>query len=163
MINIHPNEKLMRFCIEVAKKNLEKKQYALGALVVDENGDILSVKNSNLISGYDPTAHPEIVVIRESAKKKKSRYLKGCYLYTTLEPCPMCTSAAIWAKMEGIVFGARQQDAIDYAKAHPSDIFTWRQIEVPSISIAQRGSPKIKIVPDFLRENCIELFDICFN
>lgn len=156
------NQELMARCIEVAKENLGRGQYALGALVVDKKGIILSAQSSNLISGYDPTAHPEIVAIRESAEKNKSRYLEGCYLYTTLEPCPMCTAAAIWARMDGIVYGARQQDAIDYANTHKSNIFTWRQIEVPSILIAQRGIPRIEIIPDVLREKCVELFEMCF-
>lgn len=157
-----PNINIMEHCIQLAKNNLAKQQYALAALVVDANENIIYETNSKLITGYDPTAHPEVVAIRESAKIMKSRYLRGCFLYTTLEPCPMCTSAAIWAKMDGIVFGAYQQDAINYAKENPSDIFTWRQIEIPSKLIAQKANPKIDIYPGVLRDECIKLFDLCY-
>jgi tRNA(Arg) A34 adenosine deaminase TadA len=155
---IHPNDDLMRTCIEAAKKDLKKNQYAIAAMVVDDNGVILSLRSSNLVEGYDPTAHPEIVAIRESAEMRKSRYLEDCYLYTTLEPCPMCTSAVIWAKMRGIIFGASQEDAAEYAHNNKSDILTWRQITVPSAVIAENGTPQIKIYTGILRDECKELF-----
>lgn len=155
---IHPNDELMKICIETAKKDLKNNQYVLGAMVVDENGDVLSLKNSNLISGYDPTAHPEIVAIRESAEKRKSRYLEGCYLYSTLEPCPMCTSAVVWAKMAGIIFGAFQEDALEFSRNNKSDILTWRQITITSNEIAVKGTPKIKIYGGVLRSECKKLF-----
>lgn len=158
----HPSNELMKRCIFLAKDGLESRQYALAALVADENGKILYETSSKLIKSYDPTAHPEIVALRKSAELIKSRYLKGCYLYTTLEPCPMCTSAAIWAKLDGIVFGAYQEDAIEYAKKNPSEIFTWRQIELPAAVVAERGKPKIKIFPGVLREKCKELFSLCY-
>ncbi|GHU44805.1 hypothetical protein FACS1894190_16500 [Spirochaetia bacterium] len=154
----HPNEELMKKCIEIAKSSHEKNQYALGALIADERGNIITIKSSNLISSYDPTAHPEIVVIRKAAEMLKSRYLPSCYLYTTLEPCPMCTSAAIWAKMGGIVFGAYQEDAIEFSKNNPSDIFTWRQIKVHANEIIANGSPVINLFPGVLRDECINLF-----
>lgn len=157
-----PDINIMEHCIGLAKNNLQRKQYALAALVADENGNIIYETSSKLITGYDPTAHPEVVAIRESANIMKSRYLKGCYLYTTLEPCPMCTSAAIWAKMKGIIFGAYQEDAINYAKENPSDIFTWRQIEMPSKLIVQKANPKIEIYSGVLRDECIKLFDLCY-
>ena len=160
-MTIHPNEHIMKRCIDMAQFNLEKGQYALGALVVDRCGQIISESASRLITGYDPTAHPEIIAIREAAQIAKSRYLPGYYLYTTLEPCPMCTSAVIWAKMEGIVFGALQEDAIEYAKEHPSNIYTWRQITINSKSVAENGTPKIKIYGGILREECKALFALC--
>jgi tRNA(Arg) A34 adenosine deaminase TadA len=157
---IHPNSELMKICIEKAKNKFKSNQYAIGAMVVDEDGNIISLKNSNLITGYDPTAHPEIVAIRESAKKRKSRYLNNCYLYTTLEPCPMCTSAVIWAKMSGIVFGAFQEDALEIEHKNNSSLFTWRQINISSTEIALKGTPKIKIYGGILRDECKCLFNL---
>ena len=162
MFSHHPNIELMNYCIDLAKKDLQQGQYALAAIIVDSNGNVLSEAASRLISGCDPTAHPEIVALRSAAKKNNSRYLEGCYLYTTLEPCPMCTAAAIWAKLEGIVFGSYQVDAIRYAKEHPSDLFTWRQIQIPAQSIADKGTPLLKIFPAIQRDKCLELFSLCY-
>ena len=57
----------------------------------------------------------------------QSRVLEGCYLFTTLEPCPMCASAAIWAKMQGIVYGAYQEDAIDFIMDNVYHKLSWKQ------------------------------------
>lgn len=162
MFTGHPSIELMNYCIELAKNNLEKGQYALSSIIVDLDGNIISEAASRLITGYDPTAHPEIVALRLAAEKIKSRYLQHHYLYTTLEPCPMCTSAAIWAKMDGIVFGAYQTDAIEYAEKHPSKLFTWRQIQIPSKIIADKGRPLLKIIPGIQRMQCKELFHLCY-
>lgn len=162
MYTEHSNMMHMDYCIKLAKNDLQKGQYALAAIVVDRNGTIISESASKLISGCDPTAHPEIVALRLAAEKLKSRYLPGCYLYTTLEPCPMCTAAAIWAKLDGIVFGAYQTDAIQYSKEHPSNIFTWRQIQIPAQDIANKGTPTLKIVSGIRREECLELFTLCY-
>lgn len=162
MFNEHPNIKLMDYCIELAKHDLQKGQYALAAIVVDQNGTIISEAASKLISGCDPTAHPEVVALRIAAEKVNSRYLQGYYLYTTLEPCPMCTAAAVWAKLAGIVFGAYQIDAINYAKEHPSEIFTWRQIQIPAQTIADKAIPPLKIIPGVQRKKCLKLFTLCY-
>ena len=82
------------------------------------------------------------VRLEENNFKRKDRYLKGCYLVTTLEPCPMCTSVAIWAKMKGIIFGASQNDAIEYSNTHPESKLSWRQITVPASYIIEHGTPR---------------------
>ena len=155
---IHPDDSLMKKCIEIAREGLGESQYPIGALVVDEKGLILSVKNSRLISGCDPTAHPEIVAIRESAEKRGSRYLEGCYLYTTLEPCPMCTSAVIWARMKGVVFGALLEDVLNFIHQHEFRSLSWRQITIPAKTIAANGQPRIEVHAGMLRRECCELF-----
>ena len=159
----HPSIEIMNYCINIAKSGLKEGQYALASVVVDKNGEIISENSSRLNTGYDPTAHPEIVAIRQAAEIMKSRYLPGCFLYSTLEPCPMCTSAVIWAKMSGIVFGSYQVDAVNFAKNHPSNIFSWRQINISALQIAKQGTPTIKIHGGILREECNDLFSICFE
>ena len=158
----HPSHEAMEYCIKIAKSGLEKGQYALAAIVVNNHGEVISENSSKLITSFDPTAHPEIIAIRQAANLQKSRYLHGCYLYTTLEPCPMCTAAAVWAKMEGVVFGAFQEDAIEYVKNHPSPVFTWRQITIPAHVIAEHGTPAIQVYGGILREKCKELFSLCY-
>lgn len=146
----------MQKCIDAAKTNMETNQYSLASAVVDSNGNIFALEISKLRAGNDPTSHPEICVIRESCSKLGSRTLKGCWLYTTLEPCPMCTSAAIWAKMKGIVYGASQEDAINFVKQNNSE-FTWRQITVKASELIKNGEPKLEL-HQFMSKECNELF-----
>lgn len=152
-------ESLMRKCIDVAIDNYQDGQYPLGAMVTDENGNIISLLCSNLNSGHDVSAHPEMVAIRQTCEKRKARYLKDCYLVTTLEPCPMCTSVAIWAKMKGIIYGASQQDAIDYSITHPESKLSWRQITIPSSYVIKHGTPKLELYEKILQDECKQLLD----
>ena len=152
-------EKLMKQCINIALKEWQEGQYPLGAMIVDDNGNIITSLCSNLNAGYDVSAHPEMTAIRRACEIKKDRYLKDCYLVTTLEPCPMCTSAAIWAKMKGIIYGASQKDAIEYSNSHSQSKLSWRQIEVPSSYIIEHATPKLELYEKVLEDECKLLLD----
>lgn len=153
-----PLEKLMSRCLELARSAIDSGNYALGALVAVD-GEIVAESGSTLIGDdNDPSAHPEMIVVRDATKKMGSRYLPGAILVTTLEPCPMCTSVAIWAKMAGIAFGATQQDAKTWSAEHPDDVFTWRQIEIPSRVIIAAGQPMLTLHEGVLRDECRSLF-----
>lgn len=156
---VHPNKKFMEVAIQEAIKSAEKGQYALGAVVVLDD-EIISIAHTNLHETNDPSAHAEMNAIREASKKLNSRYLKGAWLYTTQEPCPMCTSVAIWAKLEGIVFGAFEKDAIEVFKKQSNSDFTWRQINIPSLYVIEKGEPKLSLHEGFMREDCIKLYNL---
>lgn len=150
----------MEKAIKEAKDSVLSSSYAIGAIVVDEKGEIVSVEHTTTFETNDATAHAEVNAIRSACKTLNNRYLSGCWLYTTLEPCPMCTSAAIWAKMEGIVFGATKEDAQKFAKNIRSEKITWRQIDISSKDIIEKGDPKLNLVESFMREECCELFNL---
>lgn len=151
-------QKNMWYCIELAKNNSKYEQYPIAALITDNNGRILASSSSSLRKRNDPTNHPEIEAIRKASEVLQSRVLTGCYLYTTLEPCPMCTSAAIWAKMQGIIFGAFQEDALSFIDSHPDRQFSWRQIKVKAAQIIKYGTPPLELYEGVLREECVQLF-----
>ena len=149
----------MQRAIEEAKKSASLGQYAIGAIIVDPNGEIVSIAHTATHTTNDATAHAEVNAIRDACGKLNNRYLMGYWLYTTLEPCPMCASAAIWAKMEGIVFGASKEDAQDFAKNLKNEKFTWRQIDISAKDIIEKGDPKLRIFKKFMREECQFLFN----
>jgi tRNA(Arg) A34 adenosine deaminase TadA len=156
----HPKKEFMKECVKLANEAAKQGHYPIACLVVDSTGNVISSQKSVLLNTFDPTAHPEVLAIRAATKKRSSRYIEDCFLYTTLEPCPMCTSAAIWAKMSGIVFGANQQDALKYSEEHPSTVYTFRQILIPSRLIVERGTPKLRLYENFMRKECIALFEL---
>ena len=122
-------------------------------------GDTIIVRAGNRVKiDEGPTQHAEIVAIRDACKRVGKRHLEGCVIYTTHEPCPMCTSAAIWARMKGIIFGARMADMMDYRTRNGNVEWSWRTITMPSALIAEKGDPKIVIVGEFMREECKTLF-----
>lgn len=154
-MTIKPDKKFMEKAIELAKKSWENWDYALGVVIVKDD-KIIATGTTNLKHENDPTVHGEIVAIRNACKTLKSKYLEGCTLYTTHEPCPMCASAAIRAKMDGIVFWAFYQDA----DVRQSDNFSWRQISISCKDILAKGTPKLELVEWFERDECLKLFDV---
>lgn len=154
---INPQERFMRVAIDQALRSRELGDYAVGACVVhDEN--IIAQSGNRTHLDQDPVHHAEIIVIREAAKILGRKSLHDCVLYATHEPCPMCASAAIWARMSGIVSGASMKDIADFAARNGNDNWKWRIIAVPAASIFQKGDPKVTFVEEFLRDECVSLF-----
>lgn len=97
--------KFMREAVKEAYKAAEKLEVPVGAVVVE--GDQVIARGHNLRERLgDPTAHAEILALREAALRLGSWRLNGCTLYVTMEPCPMCAGAAIQGRLDRIVFGA---------------------------------------------------------
>ena len=137
-------EEGMRRCIRLARDAALSGNYGVGAVVL-RNGTVIGESGSGLVEGSDPTGHPETQAIRMAAERVGSRHLPDAFLLTTLEPCPMCTSAAIWAKMRGIAFGATQHDARQWAAEHPGDTFTWRRIDIRAQDVVRAGHPRLEV------------------
>jgi guanine deaminase len=95
-----------------------------GALIV-RNGEVLGSGVNSVTIENDPTAHAEINAIRNACRKLGTFNLKGCTLYTSCEPCPMCLSAAYWARIDGIIFAA---DKITARDAGFDDAFIYEEI-----------------------------------
>jgi tRNA(adenine34) deaminase len=100
------DERFMRLAIEEAKKAELIGEVPIGALVVGEGGEIISRAHNIREASSDPTAHAEIIAIREAAKKNRNWRIPGTTLYVTLEPCVMCMGAIILARIERLVFGS---------------------------------------------------------
>lgn len=103
-----------------------------GAVVVDKEGKIIGRGNNRVLIDNDPTAHAEIIAIRDACCNINSYDLKNCKIYSTSEPCPMCLSAIIWANIKEVYFvtdryevgniGFRDDIIYDYLEGGNSDI-----------------------------------------
>ena len=93
----------MRGALEEARRALERGDVPVGALVV-LNGEVLGTGSNR--KDMDPTAHAEVQALRMAAEKLGRWNLRGCALYVTLEPCPMCAGACVNARVSRVVFGA---------------------------------------------------------
>ena len=83
----------------------------VGAIVVDPAGRIIGRGRNEREAGQDPTAHAEVVALREAARATADWHLTGCTLVVTLEPCPMCAGAILAARVPQVVFGAWDEKA----------------------------------------------------
>lgn len=110
-----------------------------GAVVVQDN-KIISEGSNSVTLENDPTAHAEILAIRDACRKLKVFELKGCELYTSCEPCPMCLGAIYWARLDRVFFG---NVAADAAKIDFDDAFIYHEIAQPRPS---RKIPMIQLM-----------------
>lgn len=145
----HPNKEMMNIAIELAKENKKRGGLGISAIIVNDS-KIISQGTATINTTNDPTSHAEMNAIKEAAKKIKSYKLEKCWLYSTFEPCPMCSSASIWARLEGIVYGANMQDQNE---KHP------QRILIKCEDILKKGTPKLKLYKEFMREECKKLID----
>ena len=97
----------MKLAIKEAKKAGQKAEVPVGAVLVAESGDILSLSHNQVITLADPTAHAEISALRKAGKKVLNYRLLGTTLYVTIEPCIMCMGAIVHARVARVVFGAQ--------------------------------------------------------
>jgi len=97
----------MQLALSEAKKAEEKNEIPVGAVIVAENKDLLAAAHNQNITLNDPTAHAEMLAIRQAAEKIGNYRLLNTTLYVTVEPCPMCMGAAIHARVSRVVFGTR--------------------------------------------------------
>ncbi len=96
--------------LELAAKNVTDGGGPFGALVVKQ-GQLVASGVNQVTSMLDPTAHAEVVAIRAACQVLNSFKLSGCLLVASCEPCPLCLSAALWARMDRVIFAADRNDA----------------------------------------------------
>jgi len=97
----------MKEAIKVAKLGYENNEVPIGAIIVDSNsGEIIASAHNLTETNSDPTAHAEILAIKEACKKLQAPRIHECDIYVTLEPCPMCATAISFARIRRLYFGA---------------------------------------------------------
>lgn len=97
----------MKRALEMARKGEAAGEVPVGAVLVDAEGRLLAEAFNCPIHEKDPTAHAEVLVLREAGRRSGNYRLEGATLYVTLEPCPMCAGALVNARVARVVFGAR--------------------------------------------------------
>lgn len=105
-MNDSMDKKFMKLALEEAEKAGQKDEVPIGSIIVGNDYEILGSAHNHTIGLNDPTAHAEIIAMREAAKKTKNYRLPDTTLYVTIEPCIMCMGAIIHARIKRVVFGA---------------------------------------------------------
>jgi tRNA(adenine34) deaminase len=101
------DEIFMRLALTAAYRGAQIGEVPIGACIVDETGQVIGATSNRTIIDNDPTGHAEIRVIRRAAEARKNYRLTGMTVYSTIEPCVMCAGALVNARVQRLVYGAR--------------------------------------------------------
>ena len=132
----------MRKAIELSIENVRSGIGGPFAALVVKDGEIIATGTNLVTTTFDPTAHAEVVAIRQACRALSQFQLSGCEIYTSCEPCPMCLGAIYWARPSKVYFGNTHADA---ARIGFDDSFIYRQLEVTA---AERAIPMIQLMRD---------------
>lgn len=127
-MNKTEQETFMREAIRLSLENVQTGNGGPFGAVVVKDGKIIARGTNQVTTTNDPTAHAEVVAIREACRVLGSFQLDGCEIYTSCEPCPMCLGAIYWARADKIYYGNTKQDAaaIDF-----DDQFIYEEMDKP--------------------------------
>lgn len=123
------DEDYLREAIALARSGMERGDGGPFGCVIVKDGQVIGRGSNMVTSSNDPTAHAEVVAIRQACQVLGDFQLVGCTLYTSCEPCPMCLGAIYWARPDRIVFAASREDA---ARAGFDDQLIYDEIPLPS-------------------------------
>ena len=140
---------IMKLAIDEARRTMnENIGGPFGAAIVDKDGNIITVSSNRVLESHDPTAHAEVMAIREASSKLKTHDLSEYILYATGYPCPMCLSAIIWANIKKIYYATNLQDA---EKIGFRDDFIYNYIKGENKDVLE--------ISELGREEAIKLFE----
>lgn len=147
----------MEAAIEAAREAHADGDYSVGSLVAMGNR-VLGIGGNRTHLDMDSTQHAEMIAIRKAFATLGSKNLSSCALYSTHEPCPMCMSAAIWARIGTVVFGATMEDHKRHRDRRGNEVWPWRVIDIPAQEVADRSGVEVEIIDGYMRDACLELF-----
>jgi tRNA(Arg) A34 adenosine deaminase TadA len=139
----------MSRAIEIAREGMERGHGGPFGCVIVRDGKIIGEGNNRVTSTCDPTAHAEVVAIREACKTLNSFQLDGCSIYTSCEPCPMCLGAIYWARPARIFYACTREDA---AAVGFDDEFIY-------VELAKPNAERQRVLINLLRGEGVALFE----
>ena len=142
-------QKFMQAAIQLAFEGMRKGEGGPFGAVVVKNGEIIGRGHNRVAGTNDPTAHAEIMAIRDACKRLGHFQLEGCEIYTSCEPCPMCLGAIYWARPQRFFYACTREDA---AAIQFDDHFIYQEIGLP---LSERSIPALPM----LREEALLAFE----
>ncbi len=141
--------RFMEEAIRMGKAGVRKENSPFGCCIV-KGGRIVALAHNTVLAGRDGTNHAEMNAVRAACRRLKSHELRGCTVYSTTEPCPMCFSAIHWVKADAIVYGT----AIADVKA-----LGFSELTIGNAEMKRRGGSRVRIRGSFMRKECLAFLD----
>ncbi|GAB4256394.1 MAG: nucleoside deaminase [Methylomicrobium sp.] len=119
------HSEFLQYAIDLASENVRSGEGGPYGAVIVKNGEIIAASGNKVTRSLDPTAHAEVMAIRQACQALNDFQLTGCVLYTSCEPCPMCLGAIYWARLDKVYYACSREDA---ASAGFDDSFIYDEI-----------------------------------
>ena len=140
--------KYIKRCIEIANESLANGNHPFGALIVDKDGQIIIESGNIEVTDRECTGHAETTAMRKAVKLYSKEFLWNCTLYSTAEPCCMCTGAIYWGNVGRIVYGISEKKLLELT-GNDDDNPTF---DMPCREIVARGQKPIEIIGPIANE-----------
>ena len=146
------HEKYLRRCVEISLDSLKKGNHPFGALIVDEEGNIIAESGNVEVTEKECTGHAETTVMRKAAKQYSKDFLWKCTLYSTAEPCCMCTGAIYWGNVGRIVYGISEKRLLELTGSDDNN----PTFNMPCREIIARGQKQIEVIVPIAEEKLVQ-------
>jgi len=134
-----PNSKFLQDAVDLSREHMQNGDGGPFGCVIVKDGKVVGRGWNGVLSGNDPTAHAEVMAIRDACKNLGTFQLTGCDLYTSCEPCPMCLGAIYWARPDRVFYANNKTDA---ANIGFDDSFIYEELALP---MEKRKIPMIQM------------------
>ena len=106
--------RFMQMAVDLSQYALDSKCGGPFGAIIVKKGKIVGSSGNKVFTNCDPTAHAEVMAIRDACKNLQSTDLSGCQIYTSAEPCPLCTAAIYWSKIEAVYYSNTEEEALEH-------------------------------------------------
>ena len=142
------DRQFMSRAIELARRGVNTNDGGPFGCVVVHDGEVVGEGNNRVTSTNDPTAHAEVIAIRDACKRLDTFQLNGCTIYTSCEPCPMCLGAIYWARPARVFYACTRDDA---ANIGFDDDFIYEELE-------KSNADREMVAVELMRDEALEVF-----
>jgi tRNA(Arg) A34 adenosine deaminase TadA len=149
---------LMRAAIQVSKSAREHGNHPFGAILVDEQGQILLEGENTVVTMKDCTGHAETNLMRAASQKFDSDFLARCTLYSSAEPCPMCSAAIFWGNVRNVVFGVSMERMYDLFNDQAEEV-----LYLSSRSVFEMGRKSVNVAGPVLEDEALRVHEGFWN
>ena len=143
--------RFLRASFEIAQNARKNGNHPFGALLVDEHGRIVMESENTVVTAKDCTGHAEINLIRKVSSKYDRDFLAKCTIYTSTEPCPMCTGAIFWSDVRRVVYGLSEESLYGIVAGESEEV-----LFLPCREIFERGKKPIEVIGPLLEDEARE-------
>jgi tRNA(Arg) A34 adenosine deaminase TadA len=148
------DQMLIRAAIDIAFKSRQHGNHPFGALLVDQHGHILLEAENTVVTGHDCTGHAETNLMRKASQKFDKDFLAGCSLYTSTEPCPMCSGAIFWGNVRRVVYALSEKRLYEFVGEQSEDVLL-----LSCRNVFESGKKPVEVIGPLLEEEAIKVHE----